>query len=150
VNLRTRSATGPGDPPSEDSFTPSGQGLSVGVDLVELDRIQRAVERHGERFLARIYTPEELARYRQRLPELAARFAAKEAVSKALGVGLNHISSHGIAWQEVEVLPDALGKPLLRLSGHAQALAEKQGLRSWAISLSHGRDYAIALVVATS
>jgi holo-[acyl-carrier protein] synthase len=66
--------------------------LSVGVDLVELARIERAVDRHGERFLARIYTPMELARYRQRLPELAARFAAKEAVSKALGVGLNHVS----------------------------------------------------------
>lgn len=123
--------------------------LSVGVDLVELERIQRVVERHGERFLARIYTPEELARYRQRLAELAARFAAKEAVSKALGVGLNHISSHGIGWQEVEVLPDPLGKPLVRLSGRAQALAEEQGLHTWAISLSHGRDYAVAFVVAS-
>jgi holo-[acyl-carrier protein] synthase len=123
--------------------------LSVGVDLVELERIQRVVDRHGERFLARIYTPEELARYRQRLAELAARFAAKEAVSKALGVGLNHISSHGIGWQEVEVLPDPLGKPLVRLSGRAQALAEEQGLHTWAISLSHGRDYAVAFVVAS-
>jgi holo-[acyl-carrier protein] synthase len=119
------------------------------VDLVELDRIQRAVDRHGERFLARIYTPEELARYRRRSAELAARFAAKEAVSKALGVGLNHISSHGIGWQEVEVLPDPLGKPLVRLSGRAWALAEEQGLQTWAISLSHGRDYAVAFVVAS-
>jgi holo-[acyl-carrier protein] synthase len=124
--------------------------LSVGVDLVELDRIERAVDRHGERFLERIYTPEELARYRQRLPELAARVAAKEAVSKALGVGLNHISRHGVGWQEVEVLPDPLGKPLLRLSGRARALAEEQGLHTWAISLSHGRDHAIAFVVASS
>lgn len=124
--------------------------LSVGVDLVELDRIERAVDRHGERFLARIYTPEELSRYRQRLPELAARFAAKEAVSKALGVGLNHISHQGIRWQEVEVLPDPLGKPLLHLSGRALALAEEQGLYTWAISLSHGRDHAIAFVVASS
>jgi holo-[acyl-carrier protein] synthase len=124
--------------------------LSVGVDLVEMDRIERAVNRYGERFLVRIYTPEELARYRRRLPELAARFAAKEAVSKALGVGLNHISSHGIGWQEVAVLPDPLGKPLLRLSGRARVLAEEQGLRTWAISLSHGRDHAIAFVVASS
>lgn len=123
--------------------------LSVGVDLVELDRIQRAVDRHGERFLARIYTPEELARYGQRPAELAARFAAKEAVSKALGVGLNHISSHGIGWQEVEVLPDPLGKPLVRLSGRARALAKEQSLHTWAISLSHGRDYAVAFVVAS-
>jgi holo-[acyl-carrier protein] synthase len=123
-------------------------GLSVGVDIVELDRVRRAVERYGERFLARIYTPEEMARYRDRLPELAARFAAKEAVSKALGVGLNHISAHGIGWQEVEVLPDRLGKPVVHLSGRAKELAEEQGLHDWAISLSHGRDHAVAFVVA--
>jgi holo-[acyl-carrier protein] synthase len=124
--------------------------LSTGVDLVEMDRIHRAVERHGGRFLARIYTPEELARYRERLPELAARFAAKEAVSKALGVGLRHMSAHGIGFLEVEVLPDRRGKPLVHLSGHAQALADQQGLGTWAISLSHGRDYAVAFVVASA
>jgi holo-[acyl-carrier protein] synthase len=127
----------------------TGQALSVGVDLVELDRIRKAVEHHGERFLDRIYSPDELARYRDRVPELAARFAAKEAVSKALGVGLKHISRQGIGWQEVEVLPDPLGKPELHLSGRALALAEQQGLATWAISLSHGRDFAVALVVAT-
>jgi holo-[acyl-carrier protein] synthase len=123
--------------------------LSVGVDLIELDRIQRAVVRHGMRFLSRIYTPEELARYADRLPELAARFAAKEAVSKALGVGLSHISSQGIGWQEVEVLPDPFGKPLVYLSGRAQQLAAEQNLRQWSISLSHGRDHAVAFVVAS-
>jgi holo-[acyl-carrier protein] synthase len=124
--------------------------LSVGVDIIELDRIRRAVERYDQRFLVRIYTPQEIARYRNRLPELAARFAAKEAVSKALGVGLNHMSRHGIGWHEVEVLPDALGKPLVHLSGRAQELAGTQGLVEWAISLSHGRDYAVAFVVASS
>ena len=123
--------------------------LSVGVDIVELDRVRRAVDRHGERFLARIYTPEEIARYRGRPSELAARLAAKEAVSKALGVGLNHLSVHGIQWREVEVLPDPLGKPIVYLSGRARALAEEQGLCEWAISLSHGRDYTVAFVVAT-
>jgi holo-[acyl-carrier protein] synthase len=123
--------------------------LSAGVDIVELDRIEQAVERYGARFLARIYTPEEVTRYRDRLPELAARFAAKEAISKALGVGLNHISAHGIGWQDVEVLPDALGKPMVRLSGRAQALAREQGLHQWSISLSHSRDYAVAFVVAS-
>lgn len=123
--------------------------LSVGVDLVELDRIERAIGRYGERFLRRIYTAEEIARYGDRLPELAARFAAKEAVSKALGVGLNHISAEGIGWQEVEVLPDPLGKPLVGLTGRARELAECQGLRQWAVSLSHGRDYAVAFVVAS-
>jgi holo-[acyl-carrier protein] synthase len=124
-------------------------GLSVGVDLVELARIRRALERYGERFLARIYTPGELIRYRNRLPELAVRFAAKEAVSKALGVGLSQISPKGIGWQEVEVLSDPLGKPKVYLSGRAQLLAEEQGLGSWAISLSHGQEYAVAFVVAS-
>lgn len=124
--------------------------LSVGVDLVEVDRIRRMVTRHGDRFLVRIYTPEELARYRDRPPELAARFAAKEAVSKALGVGLAHISAHGIGWQDAEILSDARGKPTVHLSGHAKLLAEKQGFREWAISLSHGREYAVAFVVASS
>jgi holo-[acyl-carrier protein] synthase len=124
--------------------------LSTGVDIIELDRIRQAIDRHGERFLLRIYTAEELARYRHRLPELAVRLAAKEAVSKALGVGLRHISPHGIGWREVEVLSDPLGKPLLSPSGRAQALAQEQGLRDWAISLSHSRDYAVAYVVASS
>jgi holo-[acyl-carrier protein] synthase len=124
--------------------------LSVGVDLIELDRIRQAVDRHGERFLTRIYTPRELQRYRNRLSELAARFAAKEAVSKALGVGLNHISPHGIRWHDVEVLPDPFGKPEVHLSGRALELAEQQGLCTWAISLSHSRDHAVAFVVATA
>jgi holo-[acyl-carrier protein] synthase len=123
--------------------------LSVGVDLVELDRIRRIVVRHGDRFLVRVYTAEEIARYRDRLPELAVRFAAKEAISKALGVGLNHISPKGIGWHEAEILPDAHGKPVVHLSGRAQLLAEEQGLREWAVSLSHGRDYAVAFVVAS-
>jgi holo-[acyl-carrier protein] synthase len=123
--------------------------LSVGVDIVELDRIRQAIEDHGERFLARIYTAGELDRYRDRPPELAVRLAAKEAVSKALGVGLRHISGHGIGWHDVEVLSDPYGKPLLYLSGRAQTLADEQGLRDWAISLSHSRDYAVAFVVAS-
>ena len=121
--------------------------LSVGVDLVELDRIRRIVTRYGDRFLVRIYTPREVALYRERIPELAVRFAAKEAVSKALGVGLAHLSSQGIGWRDVEVLPDSRGKPLVRLSGRAFALAEEQGLHEWAISLSHSRDFAVACVV---
>ena len=123
--------------------------LSVGVDLVELERIARVVGRYGDRFLTRIYTPEELLHCRGRVPELAARFAAKEAVSKALGVGMNHISAQGIGWREVEVLSDRRGKPQLKLSGRAHDLADEQGLREWAVSLSHERAYAMAFVVAS-
>lgn len=122
--------------------------ISVGVDIVELVRLQRVLERYGDRFLNRIYTAEELVHARDRLPELAARFAAKEAASKALGVGMRLLSTQGIGWHEVEVLSDVRGKPVLRLSGRARELAEAQGLREWAVSLSHERDRALAFVVA--
>jgi holo-[acyl-carrier protein] synthase len=122
--------------------------LAVGVDIIELDRVERVLVRHGERFLTRVYTPQELRLYSGRLPELAARFAAKEAVSKALGVGLRDISPQGIGWHEVEILPDPLGRPVVFLSGRAQVLADELGLSEWAISLSHGRDHALAFVVA--
>ncbi len=117
--------------------------LSVGVDIIEIERIARALERWGERFLRHVYTDAEVAFCRGRTPELAARFAAKEAISKALGTGIN-----GIHWCEMEVLPDPLGKPLVRLYGKAAARAESLGLSEFAVSLSHSRDFAVASVVA--
>ncbi len=117
--------------------------FSVGVDIIEIERIEAALRRHGERFLQRVYTPTEQAHCQGRVPELAARFAAKEAVSKALGTGIR-----GIAWQEMEILCDERGKPLLHLHGRAKARAEELGLSEFAISLSHSRDYAVALVMA--
>lgn len=122
--------------------------LSVGVDLVHIPRIQYALERFGTRFLERIYTPAEVLFCYGRLPELAARFAAKEAVSKALGVGMRLLSRNGIYFRDVEVLLDMNGKPHIVLHGRAAQLAAEQGLTQWAISLSHERDIAIALVVA--
>jgi holo-[acyl-carrier protein] synthase len=120
--------------------------LSVGVDLVEIPRIRRAMDRWGERFLQRIYTPAEIARCRGRVPELAVRFAAKEAVSKALGVGIWWPG--GISWQEAEVVSDPLGKPEVILHGSAAERAKFLGLDQWAISLSHSDENAIAMVVA--
>ncbi len=117
--------------------------FSVGVDIIEIERIEGVWRRHGERFLQRIYTPAEQAYCRGRVPELAVRFAAKEAVSKALGTGL-----WGIAWREMEILGDERGKPLVRLHGRAQARAEELGLTQFAVSLSHSRDYAVAFVMA--
>ena len=122
--------------------------LTTGVDLVKIPRIARAVERFGERFLNRIYTPQELTYSRGRVAELAVRFAAKEAVSKALGVGVRVLSPHGILWQEVETLNERSGKPYVRLYGRAAELSTAQGLTEWAISLSHDGDMAIAFVVA--
>jgi holo-[acyl-carrier protein] synthase len=120
--------------------------LSVGVDLVEITRIQRALERWGDRFLQRVYTPAEIAHCRGRAPELAVRFAAKEAISKALGVGIWWPG--GIAWHEAEVLSDPLGKPEVHLHGSAAERARALGLNQWAVSLSHSDDNGIAMVVA--
>lgn len=122
--------------------------LTSGVDLIELERIERLLVRHDQRALQRIYTPAELAYCQRRVPELAARFAAKEAVSKALGVGLRMMSPTGIAWHDVETLPDERGRPLLKLYGRAEARAAELGLVTWSISFSHSRDYAIAFIVA--
>jgi holo-[acyl-carrier protein] synthase len=121
--------------------------LTSGIDLLHIARIDDAIQRHGVRFLSRVYTPDELAYCAGRLPELAARFAAKEAASKALGVGLRILSPAGIGWHEAEVSRTDAGKPILRLHGYAAALSRDLGITEWSISLSHERDTAIAFVV---
>ncbi len=115
---------------------------AVGVDMIEIRRVARVLQRHPRRFLDRVYTPEEVAFCRGRVPELAARFAAKEAVMKALGTG-----ARSVAWRDIEVLPDRRGKPLVYLYGGAAARAETIGLHAIDISLSHLADFAIAVVV---
>ena len=122
--------------------------LTVGVDLVKIARLERAVQRHGDRFLGRVFTPAEILYCRGRAAELAARFAAKEAVSKALGVGMRMIARDGINWRDVEIVGDPRGKPLVFLYGRAAERASELGLTEWAISLSHTREHAIAFVVA--
>ena len=118
---------------------------AVGVDIIEIERVEAALAKFGERFLGRVYTQLEAAFCRGRVSELAARFAAKEAVMKALGTG-----AHGVAWREIEVLPNHRGKPLVYLHGRAASRAEKIGLRSLDISMSHSREYAVAFVVGAS
>lgn len=118
---------------------------AVGVDIIEIDRVQKALARHGERFLGRVYTKLEVAFCRGRTSELAARFAAKEAVMKALGTG-----ARGVAWREIEVLPNHRGKPLVYLHGRARARAERIGLDSLDVSMSHSQEYAVAFVVGQS
>jgi len=118
---------------------------AVGVDIIEIPRIEAALNRHGERFLRRVYTELEAAFCRGRSSELAARFAAKEAVMKALGTG-----AHGVSWSEIEVLPNHRGKPLVYLHGRAKKRAEKIGLEGIDISMSHSREYAVAFVVGAS
>jgi holo-[acyl-carrier protein] synthase len=118
---------------------------AVGVDIIEIERIEETLRKFGTRFLGRVYTPLEAAFCRGRVSELAARFAAKEAVMKALGTG-----ARGVAWREIEVLPNHRGKPLVYLHGRAQKRAERIGLKEIDISMSHSRDFAVAFVVGRS
>lgn len=150
--------------------------LRTGVDLIEIERISASIARHGEKFLARIYTPRELeictaenqprmnaatlegtptrgyqggasapsrVGLRVDIKSLAARFAAKEAVAKALGTGIGAVS-----FQEIEILRDENYAPVLYLHGAANQLAVSLGLENWSISLSHIETHAIAMVVA--
>jgi len=119
--------------------------LKTGIDIIEIQRIQAALDRHGERFQKRVFTEREVLECRGRADALAVRFAAKEAAAKALGTGIGPIS-----WRDVETLHRWSGEPYLVLHGAAEIIARKSGLAVWAVSLSHSRENAIAVVVATS
>lgn len=118
--------------------------VGVGCDIIEIERIARAIK--NESFIRRVFTAEEAAycqrRGQQAAASFAARFAAKEAVLKALGTGLREGSLQGIA-----VDSDGLGKPLVQLSGHFAMLAKQLGVKNIQISLSHSRDFAVAYVI---
>ncbi len=120
--------------------------LSAGIDLIEVERIEATIARYGERFLTRVFTANELAYCRRHAHQLAARFAAKEAVSKMLGTGIQH--RDGVDWREIEIVSDARGKPAVQLTGKAAQRAAQLNLKSFAISLSHTREHAIAMVIA--
>jgi holo-[acyl-carrier protein] synthase len=122
--------------------------LTTGVDIIYIPRVERAVRQFGDRFLERVYTPLERLYCRERIPELAVRFAAKEAVAKALGVGMRILARDGIRWHEAEIIGDGRGKPLVRLHGGAAARAGELSLIEWSVSLTHEREYAVAFVVA--
>ena len=119
--------------------------LVTGVDIVEIDRVARVHSQYGERFLRRIYTAGEIAYCRGRAPQLASRFAAKEAVMKLLGTGVR-----GVGWRDIEVVRKRGQAPSIRLSGRARARAERIGLTDIALSLSHSRAYAVASAVGES
>jgi holo-[acyl-carrier protein] synthase len=117
--------------------------LRTGVDIIEVSRIDGAILRHGDRFFQRFFTLRELIESEGRTPALAARFAAKEAVAKALGSGIGDVG-----WKEIEVVRDTRRGPQLLLHGAAGRLAAELGLSHWSVSLSHTHEHAIAVVVA--
>ncbi len=120
--------------------------VGTGIDIAETVRIEQAMERHGERFARRLYTPEEIAyceQFKNKAERYAARFAAKEAAFKALGTGWRD----GVKWRDVEVTHLASGKPELRLTGRAEELARAMGVTSMAVSLSHSDRYVVAQVI---
>ncbi|MBM3241537.1 holo-ACP synthase [Candidatus Poribacteria bacterium] len=120
--------------------------LEIGVDLVEVERIRDISLKWGDKFEKRVFTPREIAycnSKKSRYQSLASRFAAKEAVFKALGTGW----CLGLRWQDVEVVNDSLGKPNIILSGEAQQRAELMGAKKVMVSLSHTKKYAVAYVV---
>ena len=116
--------------------------VAVGIDVIEIARIQRTLADFGDQFLRRVYTERERERYGSRISELAARFAAKEATSKALGTGIR-----GIRWREMEILSNRRGKPVLILHGSAAERAALLGLVAFDVSLTHSRTDATAFVV---
>lgn len=119
----------------------------LGQDLVELARIRDALERFGERFLQRCYTAEEIRFCRLQadpIPRLAARYAAKEAASKALGTGI----ARGVLWRDMEVRREPGKPPRLHLYGRAAERAAAMGITALHITISHEREMASALVIA--
>lgn len=117
--------------------------LTTGVDIIEIPRIKQVLDRYGQRFLDRVFTPDEIAYCRGRAPNLAGRFAAKEAAMKALGTGVR-----GVSWKDIEVIRADSGAPSLRLHGRAEKRAERLQMSEMSLSISHSREYAVAFVVA--
>ena len=117
--------------------------LSSGVDIIEISRVRRVLESYGQRFLDRVYTSGEIAYCRGRAANLAARFAAKEATMKALGTGVR-----GVGWKDIEVVRQESGAPAIELHGRGESRAQRLGVLQIALSISHSREYAVAVVVA--
>ena len=117
--------------------------IASGIDLVEIERFQETIRRYADRFLNRVFTPQELKEAGKNPASLAARFAAKEAVAKALGTGIGPVG-----WREIEILRGQAREPILYLHGAAAQLAAQKRLSAWSVSLSHTNTHAIAMAVA--
>ena len=117
--------------------------LRTGIDLIEINRLEEVNPAIRKRFLQRIFTPLELEQVGHSYASLSGRFAAKEAVSKALGTGIGFV-----LWQDIEIRRGRFGEPELFLYGNAQKEAEKLGLTTWSVSITHNRTTAAAFVIA--
>lgn len=117
--------------------------LRSGIDTIEISRLAEIQAPIRERFIKRVFTSKEIAQSKNRNDALSGLFAAKEAVSKALGTGIGFVS-----WQDIEILHLPSGQPTLVLHGNAEKTAKQLGLEDWSISISHDRSKAIALAVA--
>ena len=130
------------DPP--DAALPAGLvppgTTELGIDIIKVDRIRDTIARFGSRFTGRVLTPAEQRYVRDRPETMAGRWAAKEAVSKVLGLGVR-----GIGWRDIEVERLPTGQPAVRLHGRAAARAEQLGMGRIALSISHESDYAVAI-----
>ncbi len=120
-----------------------GVNVAVGIDIIEVDRVRKVYERHGERVLKRGYTEMEVRQCRGKPTRLAGRFAAKEAISKALGTGL-----HGVAWREMEIVQLRSGRPTVTLHGNARRRAELLGISAFDVSIADLNAFSIAVAVA--
>ena len=121
--------------------------IGIGTDVVEVLRIAHMIERHGELFMTRVYTPLEIDYCNARksaTQHFAGRWAAKEAILKALGTGW----ARGISWTDMEVRNDAAGRPSVRLGGGAREVCEKLGIGEVMITISHCRSHATAFAIA--
>jgi holo-[acyl-carrier protein] synthase len=120
--------------------TPPPGTTELGVDIIKVDRIRNAIRKHGRRFARRVLTDHEDAYVRDRPENFAGRWAAKEAVSKVLGLGVR-----GVGWREIEIIRLPTGAPMVRLHDRALARANQLGMERVAVSISHEREYAVAV-----
>ena len=120
--------------------------VGLGIDITEIDRIEAAIARHGRPFVERIFTPAEIAycqKHRNRAERFSGRFAAKEAAMKALGTGWRC----GVRWVDIEVVREPSGKPTLKLSGASRGIADRLGVKSIALTITHTGNTALAQVI---
>ena len=118
----------------------------IGVDIVKISRFERALERWGHRLRDRVFTPQELSICHNKAHpgrHLALRFAAKEAFLKALGIGM----FQGVAWNEIEIINDPLGRPHMKVRGKAEKICREKGIQEIFVSISHEHEYGVAHVL---